>query len=81
MNADFRKFIAGEFAALFLVNELAEAVIEPAFAVLDAGGEQFVAEAEPGEFAHRMRQQGNADAEWLDLGCALVDAAFKAAPV
>ena len=50
-----------------------------ALAVLDAGCEQFVAEAERAEFAHRMRQQRDADAELLDLGRALVDAAGDAA--
>ena len=46
MDADFGKAVAGELAARFLVDELAEAIEEAAFAVLDAGGEQLVAEAE-----------------------------------
>ena len=66
MDADFRIFVAGEFAARLLVDELAEAVEEAAFEVLDAGLEQLVAEAERGEFAHRMRQQRDADAELLE---------------
>ena len=38
-------------------------------------------EAERGELAHRMRQQRDADAELLDLGRALVDAARDAVPM
>ncbi len=56
MDADFRILIAGEFAARLLVDELAETVEEAAFAVLDAGREQRVADAERGELAHGMRQ-------------------------
>ena len=81
MNADFRIAIAGEFAACLAINELAEAVEEAAFAILDAGGEQFVADTEAGKFSHRMRQQRDADAEWFDFGRALVDAGFDAAPM
>ncbi len=79
MDADFRERIAGELAALLPVNELAEAVVEAALAVLDAGLEQRVAEAERAELAHGMRQQRDADAQFLDLGRALVDAAGDAA--
>ena len=43
--------------------------------------EQLVAEAERGEFAHRMRQQRDADAELLQFGRRLVDAARDPARV
>jgi len=56
VDADFRVLVAGEFAAVLAINELAEAVVEPAFAVLDAGLEQFVADAERREFAHGVGQ-------------------------
>src|SRR5512141_455452 len=79
MDADLRERVAGELAALLPVNQLAEAVVEAAFAVLDAGYEQLIAEPERAEFAHGMRQQGDADTQLLDLGRALVDAAGDAA--
>jgi hypothetical protein len=45
MDADFRVVVASEFAARLLVDELAEAVEETAFAVLDTGFQQFIADA------------------------------------
>ena len=75
MDADFRILVAGRLAARLLVDELAEAVEEAAFGVLDSGAQQFIAEAERGELAHRMRQQRDADAELLQLRRRLVDAA------
>ena len=41
VDADFRILVAGQLAARLLVDELAEAVVETALAVLDAGLEQF----------------------------------------
>jgi hypothetical protein len=63
VNADFGILIAGELAARLLVDELAEAVEETAFDVLDAGCEQLAVDAERGELAHGMREQGDADAQ------------------
>jgi CPA2 family monovalent cation:H+ antiporter-2 len=79
MDTDFRKGISGKFAAVLSVNQLSETVEEATFAVLDAGPEQIVAEPECAEFAHRMRQQGNADAERFDLRRALINTAGNAA--
>src|SRR5690606_34191381 len=76
---DFRIIIAGEAAAVFLVDQLPEAVEEAAFAIFDAGREQRVADAERGEFAHRMRQQRDADAKRFPLARALVNTAGDAA--
>jgi hypothetical protein len=71
--------IAGQLAARLLVNELAETVVETALPVLDAGLEQFIGQAERGEFAHGMRQQCNAYAKFFEFRRALVDAAGNAA--
>ena len=80
MDADFRILdIRQVCRAISLIDELAEAVVEAAFAIFDAGLEQFVAEAERAEFAHGMRQQRDADAEFLDLRRTLIDAAGDAA--
>ncbi len=79
MDADLGKPVAAEFAARLLVDELAEAVEEAAFAVLDTGGEQFLVEAQRGKLAHGVRQQRDADAELLDLGRALVNASLDPA--
>ena len=79
VDADLRILVAGALAARLLVDELAEAVEEAALGVLDAGREQLVAQAERGEFAHAVRQQRDADAELLQLGRRLVDAARDAA--
>jgi hypothetical protein len=70
MDADFRILIARRLAARLAVDQLAEAVEETALGVLDAGAQQFIAEPERGKFAHRMRQQRDADAELLHLGAA-----------
>src|SRR5439155_19326926 len=67
MDADFRILIAGALAAWLLVDELAETVEEAALGILDAGFEQFVAEAECRELAHAVRQQRDADAEFLEF--------------
>src|SRR6476646_2954020 len=75
MDANFGKRIAGELSTLLAVNQLSEAVEETAVLVFDAGLEQFIAKPERAEFAHRMRQESDADAERLDLRRALVDAA------
>src|SRR5262249_55404564 len=79
MNANFGKGVSGKFSALFAVNELPETIEETAVAIFDAGLEQFISQAERGEFTHGMWQQGDADAEWLDLRRALIDAAVDAA--
>src|SRR6185312_197401 len=79
MDADLRIVVAGKLPARLLVDELTEAVEEAAFPVLDPGGEQFAGDTERGEFAHRMRQQRDADAELPDFRCALIDAAVDAA--
>ena len=81
MDHHLRVLVAGVLAALLLVDELAEAVEEAALAVLDAGRQQLVRDTERGEFAHRMRQQRDADAELLHLRRALVDRAGDAAPM
>src|SRR3981189_3390152 len=81
MDAHLGILITAVGAARLLVDELAEAVEEAAFKDLDAGAEQFLVEAERGEFAHRVRQQRDPDAELLDLGRALVDAARDAVPM
>src|SRR2546423_15051401 len=81
MDADFGKLIAGALAARLLVNQLAEAVEETAFGILDARAQQLVAQTERGELAHRMRQQRDADAELLHLRRRLVHAARDPARV
>jgi hypothetical protein len=68
-------------AARLGVDELAEAVEETALAVLDPLTRQRVAEAERRQLAHGVRQEGDADAERLHLGHALVHAAGEAALV
>src|SRR4029078_12253731 len=78
MNADFRILIARQLAARFLVNELAEPVVEAALAILDAGLEQFVGQAERGELAHGMWQQRDAYGELPQLGRPFIDAAVNA---
>src|SRR4029077_15953236 len=75
MDANFGKRVTGELSTLLAVNQLSETVEETAVLVFDAGLEQFTGKAERGEFAHRMRQQRDADAERLDLRRALVYAA------
>src|SRR5690349_3146783 len=79
VNADFRHLVAGQFAARLLVYELPKAIVEAALAVLDAVAEQTIGEAERAEFAHGVRQQRYADAEFLELRRALVYAAGNAA--
>ena len=78
MDADLRILVAGALAARLPVDELAEAVEEAALGVLDSRREQRVAEAERGQFAHRMRQQRDADAEFFQFRRGLVDAAGDA---
>jgi hypothetical protein len=58
-------------AARLAIDELAEAVVEAAFTVLDTGGGERVADAERAEFTHGMRQQRDADAQGLDVRRAL----------
>ena len=79
MDADFRVLVAGALAARLPVDELAEAVEEAALGVLDARAQQFVAQAERGQLAHRMRQQRDADAELLHVRRCLVDLGRDAA--
>ena len=79
MDADFWKFVTGGFAARLAINQLTEAIVEAAFAVLDASCKQFFLQAERGEFAHAMRQERDADAELFHLRRALEDAAGHAA--
>src|SRR2546430_2380293 len=81
MDADLGKLIAGALAARLLVNQLAETVEETAFGILDARTQQFITQAKRGEFAHRMRQQRDADAELLHLRRRLVNAARDPARV
>ena len=81
MNADFRVLIARRLAARLLVDELAEAVEEAALGVLDAGGSSSSPRPSADEFAHRMRQQRDADAELLQFGRRLIDAARDPARV
>ncbi len=73
MDAELGKGIAGIFAARLLVEQLAEAIEEAALDVLDRlrfdlgrGGRARV------ELARRMRKQGDADPELLELGRRLV---------
>jgi hypothetical protein len=77
VDADFGQRIAREAAALLLVEKLAEAVVEAALLVLDALGDECLVEAERGELAHRMGQEGDADAELLQLRRGFVDAAWQ----
>ena len=72
MHADLGERIPREPAARLGVDELAEAVEEAALAVLDALARQRLGEAERGHLAHGMGQQGDADAQLLHLGRALV---------
>src|SRR5947209_13835551 len=81
MDADLRKRIARKFAARLAVYELAKAIIETALAILDSRGKQFVLQPKRSEFAHAVRQQGNADAELLHLWRAFDDAAGNPALV
>src|SRR5690606_13393691 len=75
VDAHFRVFVTAEAATRLLVDELAESVEEAAIAVLDAGLEQRVGKAQRGEFAHRVRQERDADAELLQFGGALINRA------
>ena len=79
MNANFREGIPCKFAPVLAINQLPETVEKAALAILDAGLEQFIAEAKRAELAHRMRQQGDTDAKRLDLRRTLIDAACNAA--
>ena len=81
VNADFWILVSRRLAARLLVDELAEAVEETALGVLDAGGKQFVAKAERGQFAHRMRKQRDPDAKLPQFGRRLIDAARDPARV
>jgi hypothetical protein len=75
VDAHLGKFISGQLAARFLVNELPKTVEEAALDILNSGREQFVRDAQSGKFSHRMRQQGDTDPELSDLGCPFVDMA------
>src|SRR4029453_7500917 len=81
MKAPFRVGVAGEFATFLMVDELAEPVEKAARLVLDAGFEQVVPQPQFGEFPHRMGQEGDAHAQFLDLRRPLIDAAGDAAPM
>src|SRR4029434_5902394 len=56
------------------IDELAKAVEEAAFAVLDALAGQRLAEAERAQLTHRVREQGDADAQLAHLRRALIHA-------
>src|SRR5436305_9105855 len=75
MNADLRILIAGALAARLPVDELTKTIEEAALGVLDAGFEQLLAEPERREFAHAMRQQRDANAEFFQLRRRFIDAA------
>src|SRR5581483_11812991 len=79
MDADLGILVAGKLPARLAIDELTEAVEETALAVLNAGGQHFIANTKRGELAHSMRQSGNADAKLLDLRHALIDRAVNAA--
>jgi hypothetical protein len=79
VDADLGMLVARGLAARLPVDQLAEAVEEAAFGILDTGAQQRVAEAECRKFAHRVRQQRDADAELLQLGRGLIDPARDAA--
>src|SRR5258705_7520446 len=71
--------IAGISPAGLLVEQLAESIEERALRVRHAAGDNPVLKAQCGEFAHRMRQDGDPDAELLELGGGLIDAGRDAA--
>jgi hypothetical protein len=81
MDADLGVGVAGKPAAVLAVDQLAEPVEEAALADGDAGVAEFVLQAERRKFPHRVRQQGDADAELPDLGGALEHAAGQPATV
>ena len=72
MDAHLRHRVTAGSPTRLGVNELAEAVEEAAFAVLDALGGQRLAQAERRELAHGVRQQRDAHAELSNDRRALV---------
>jgi hypothetical protein len=57
VNADLGIGVAGMPAARLAIDQLAEAVVEGAFPVLDAGREELLLQAEFGQFLDAVRQQ------------------------
>src|SRR5207302_5391077 len=64
-------------AAQPAVDQLSEPVEEAALPVLDTERFEDLLQTEPRQFAHRMRQKRDADAELLDLRHRLVDPALE----
>ncbi len=80
-DADLRQLIAGVAAARLAVDELAETVEKNAFKILDAGRLQLGLQAQLSQFAHRVRQQGDAHADLAHLGNGFVEIASQAPSV
>ncbi len=81
VNAQLRLCIAGVAAAQLAVHELAVAREEAAIEVLDGLAFERVLQPERSEFAHRVGQQRDADAQRLELAHTLEHGAADAALV
>ncbi len=78
MDGELRHVVAGKAAGRLAVDELAEAVVEAIFARGDGDLGERIFETERAEFARGMRQDVDADADRLELGRRLEDAAGDA---
>jgi len=81
MDRELRPRVAGLAPQRFLIYELAEPVEEHALGGLDRDARERRLEAELAEDLGSVRQQVDADADRLDLGRRLEDAARNAAPM
>ena len=79
VHAQFRYVVPRKAAARLAVDQLSEPVEEAALPVLDAQRFEDLLQPEPRQFAHRVRQKRDADAELLDLRHRLVDPALEPA--
>ncbi len=78
-KADLGQGVAGMAAARLLVDELPEAVEKHAFLVFDADGFELLLQAQRRQLAHGVRQQCDADAEFLDFRHGFKNLALDAA--
>ena len=78
MDGELRHVVAGKAPGRLAVDVLAEAIVETIFARGDRDLGQRLLQAERAQFARGMRQDVDADADRLELGRRLEDAAGDA---
>jgi len=81
VNADLGVRIAREASPRLAIDELAEAVEEAALLVLDSQAFDAGAEAQCRQLAHGVRQNCDADADFLEHGGGFIDAAGHLVPL